>query len=149
MGTGADRMPPAGRGARQSSGSWTGRPGADRGDRRGVIASGRRAGKIRRISPGVFRGAFRGRFRGSRPQQRASRQEASARKKHRGQAIGKTAGIRERRTGTAASLQPGTVNRREGAEIMQGTGDGLQNGRAEGFYAHGIKSIPSLSTAPL
>lgn len=33
--------------------------------------------------------------------------------------------------------------------IMQGGGDGLQNGRAEGFYAHGIKSIPGLFTTPL
>lgn len=31
---------------------------------------------------------------------------------------------------------------------MQDGGDGLQEVRAEGFYAHGIKSIPSLSTIP-
>lgn len=30
------------------------------------------------------------------------------------------------------------------AGIMQGGGDGLQNGRAEGFYARGIRSIPGL-----
>lgn len=35
------------------------------------------------------------------------------------------------------------------AGIMQGGGDGLQNGRAEGFYARGIKSIPGLFTTPL
>ncbi|NCE63037.1 hypothetical protein D1159_00220 [Pseudoflavonifractor sp. 524-17] len=33
------------------------------------------------------------------------------------------------------------------ARIMQG-GDGLQNGRAEGFYARGIRSIPGLFTTP-
>lgn len=31
---------------------------------------------------------------------------------------------------------------------MQDGGDGLQESRAEGFYAHGIKSIPSLFTIP-
>ena len=35
------------------------------------------------------------------------------------------------------------------AEVMQDSGNGLQEGRAEGFYAHGIKFIPNLSTAPL
>lgn len=34
------------------------------------------------------------------------------------------------------------------AGIMQGGGDGLQNGRAEGFYARGIRSIPGLFTPP-
>ena len=34
------------------------------------------------------------------------------------------------------------------AGIMQGGGDGLQNGRAEGFYARGIRSIPGLFTTP-
>ena len=34
------------------------------------------------------------------------------------------------------------------AEIMQGGGDGLQNGRAGEFYARGIKSIPGLFTTP-
>ena len=32
------------------------------------------------------------------------------------------------------------------AGIMQGGGDGLQNGRAEGFYARGIRSTPGLFT---
>ena len=35
------------------------------------------------------------------------------------------------------------------AEVTQDSGNGLQEGRAEGFYAHGIKFIPNLSTAPL
>ena len=34
------------------------------------------------------------------------------------------------------------------AGIMQGGGDGLQNGRAEGFYARGIRYIPGLFTTP-
>ena len=34
------------------------------------------------------------------------------------------------------------------AGIMQGGGDGLQNGRAEGFYARGIRYIPGLFTPP-